>query len=107
MEKISYLGQPNCFRLSNGRVEVIVSTDIGPRVLRYGFCGRENLFAEVPELVTKTQLGDWKPWGGHQTYTTRNYMEVESLGPLHNLAPGESAEHVEEWFLFRDVKVWR
>ncbi len=282
MEKISYLGQPNCFRLSNGTVEVIISTDIGPRVLRYGFCGGENLFAEVPELVTKTQLGDWKPWGGHrlwtapelmpgsyapdngpvhykqkgansidlhqpvdkagmqkmvrvqlaesetqvkvlhriknqnawpirvapwastimrgggmtvlpqepfrshdqclsaaratvvwyftnlsdprwrigsryiclstdeqrpepqkigicnkqkwcgylvgntlfikhfgyiagveypdfgsnnEAYTTRNYMEVESLGPLHNLAPGESAEHVEEWFLFRDVKV--
>jgi K+-sensing histidine kinase KdpD len=25
------------------------------------FADGENLFAEVPQLVTKTQLGDWKP----------------------------------------------
>ena len=74
MERISYLGQPNCFQLTNGTVGVIVSTDIGPRVLRYGFCGEENLFAEVPELVTKTQLGDWKPWGGHRLWTAPELM---------------------------------
>ncbi len=74
VEKVSYLGQPNCFRLRNGTVEVIVSTDVGPRVLRYGFCGGDNLFAEVPDLVTKTQLGDWKPWGGHRLWTAPELM---------------------------------
>ncbi len=74
MEKVSYLGQPNCFKLTNGSVEVIVSTDIGPRVLRYGFCGGDNLFAEVPELVTRTQLGEWKPWGGHRLWTAPELM---------------------------------
>ena len=74
MQKVSYLGQPNCFGLSNGTVEAIVSTDIGPRVLRYGFCGGENLFAEVPDLVTQTPLGDWKPWGGHRLWTAPELM---------------------------------
>ncbi len=74
MEKIRYLGQPNCFRLMNGTVEAIVSTDIGPRVLRYGFCGGGNFFAEVPDLVTKTALGDWKPWGGHRLWTAPEVM---------------------------------
>jgi hypothetical protein len=30
-------------------------------------------------------------------------LEVETLGPLTWLEPGHSVEHVEDWFLFRDV----
>jgi hypothetical protein len=38
-----------------------------------------------------------------ETYTAGDFMEVESLGPLAKLEPGESATHVEHWFLFKDV----
>lgn len=69
MEKVSYLNLPNCYRLTNGSVEVIVPTDIGPRILRYGFPGGENILGEVPEAVIKTELGDFKPWGGHRLWT--------------------------------------
>ncbi len=34
-EKIAYFNQPNCYRLSNNTAEVIFTTDIGPRVIRY------------------------------------------------------------------------
>jgi len=47
MEKVNYLGQPNSYRLSNGTVEVVVSTDVGPRILRYGFLGKENVLGET------------------------------------------------------------
>ena len=30
-------------------------------------------------------------------------LEVEALGPVVTLQPGDSVEHVEEWLLFRDV----
>lgn len=99
MEKLSYLGQPNCFRLSNGTVEAIVSTDIGPRVLRYGFCGAENLFAEVPELVTKTELGDWKPWGGHRLWTAPELMPgsyAPDNGPLQYEQKGDKAVELRQ-----------
>lgn len=69
MEKVTYLDLPNCYRLSNGTIEVVVTTDIGPRILRYGFPGAENILGEVPEAVIKTTLGDWKPWGGHRLWT--------------------------------------
>ena len=69
MEKVSYLGLPNCYRLSNGTVEVVVATDVGPRVLSYGFCGGENVFGEAPEALVTTALGDFKPWGGHRLWT--------------------------------------
>jgi hypothetical protein len=74
IEKVPYLGQPNCYRLSNGTVEVIVTTDIGPRIIRYAFVGGDNTLAELPEPVTKTELGDWKPWGGHRFWAAPEAM---------------------------------
>lgn len=74
IEKVAYFNQPNCYRLSNGTVEVIVTTDIGPRIIRYGFIGGENIFGEVPETSLKTDLGEWKPWGGHRLWTAPEGM---------------------------------
>ncbi len=68
MEKVSCLGLPNCYRLTNGSVEVTVATDVGPRVLGYNFAGGENVFGEAPEAVITTAFGDWKPWGGHRLW---------------------------------------
>jgi hypothetical protein len=69
VEKVSSLGLPNCYRLSNETVEVVVATDVGPRVLAYGFRGGENVFGEVPEATVTTAFGDFKPWGGHRLWT--------------------------------------
>lgn len=66
VEKVNYFRQPNCYRLTNGTVEVIVTTDIGPRIIRYGFVGQPNVFAEMPDDVVHTEWGDWKPYGGHR-----------------------------------------
>lgn len=66
VDKLAYFGQPNCYKLSNGTVEVIVTTDIGPRVIRYGFVGKPNVFAEMPDDVVQTEWGNWKPYGGHR-----------------------------------------
>lgn len=68
MEKVSCLGLPSCYRLTNGTVEITVATDVGPRVLGYGFVGGENIFGEVPEAVITTAFGEWKPWGGHRLW---------------------------------------
>ena len=68
VERVTYLNQPNCIRLSNGTVEVVITTAIGPRVIRYAFIGGDNILGEVPDLTTKTALGDWKPWGGHRLW---------------------------------------
>ena len=74
MEKVSYLGQPNCYRLANTTVEVIVSTDAGPRVLRYGFRDAENILGEVPEASIRTELGEWRPFGGHRLWAAPEQM---------------------------------
>jgi hypothetical protein len=68
VETVPCLGQPRCLRLSNGTVELVVTTDIGPRIVRYALAGGENILGEVPEAVTKTELGEWRPWAGHRLW---------------------------------------
>jgi hypothetical protein len=74
VEKVAYFGQPNCYRLSNGTAEVIVTTDIGPRVIRYGFVGKPNVFAEMPDDAVQTDWGAWKPYGGHRFWHAPEVM---------------------------------
>jgi hypothetical protein len=38
-------------------------------------------------------------------FTNQKMLEVESLGPLTTLKPGEFVTHPEDWFLFRGVRV--
>ncbi len=68
MEKINCLNLPNCYRLSNGTVELVFTTDVGPRVVRYCLAGGENVLGECPEASVRTELGEWKPWGGHRLW---------------------------------------
>lgn len=68
METESYLDLPNCYRLTNGAVDLVVATDVGPRILRYGFVGEANMLGEAPGAAKATELGDWKPWGGHRLW---------------------------------------
>ncbi len=73
VEKVEFKGWKNNLKLSNGTVELIATLDVGPRVIRYGFAGGENM------------------------------LEVESLGPLTKLQPGSAVEHREMWELHKSV----
>ncbi|MBA3692057.1 MAG: hypothetical protein H0W77_01160 [Acidobacteria bacterium] len=74
MEKIRYLDLPNCIRLSNGEVEVIVSTDVGPRILHYSLVGGENIFGLHADAKVETALGEFKPYGGHRLWIAPENM---------------------------------
>ena len=66
--KTPYAGWPNCYRLTNGEVELIVTTDVGPRVIRYGFVGGQNVFKEFKEQLGKTGEKAWQARGGHRLW---------------------------------------
>jgi hypothetical protein len=68
VEKINCLNLPNCYRLSNGTAELVFTTDVGPRVVRYCLAGGENVLGECPADAVETELGEWKPWGGHRLW---------------------------------------
>lgn len=75
-EKISYGGWPNCIRLSNGSIELIATTDVGPRVIRCSFVGGENLFRESPQQMGNTGGDEWRSYGGHRFWRAPEHPEA-------------------------------
>lgn len=73
-EKIEFANLPNCLRLTNGTIEIIVTTDVGARVLFYGFAGGENIFGLHPNAKVETALGEFKPYGGHRLWIAPENM---------------------------------
>jgi len=39
----------------------------------------------------------------NETYTAGETIELETLSPLYHLEPGATIEHIEHWWLFREV----
>jgi hypothetical protein len=68
IEKTAYAGWPNCYRITNGEIELIVTTDVGPRVMRAGLAGGQNLFKEFQEQLGKSGEKDWQARGGHRLW---------------------------------------
>jgi len=68
MEKVSYVGWPNCIRLSNGEIELVATTDVGPRIIRFGYVGGQNLFKEYEDQMGKTGGNEWRIYGGHRLW---------------------------------------
>ena len=74
MEKIQFLDFQNCIRLSNGEIEVVVSTDFGPRIVAYNFVGGENILGIHAAAKVETALGEFKPYGGHRLWVAPENM---------------------------------
>lgn len=70
-EKVTYAGTNTNIRISNGTVELVLATEYGPRIMRYALAGSEetdNLFASLPDLNVKTDIGQWNIRGGHRLW---------------------------------------
>ncbi len=68
VSKLEYLGWQNCVKISNGIVELIVTTDVGPRIIHYGFKGGPNHMKIFLEQSGKTGSDDWMSYGGHRLW---------------------------------------
>jgi hypothetical protein len=68
VEKVDYKGWHKCYRVSNGEIELIVTGDVGPRIIRFGFVGGQNLFKEFPEQLGKTGEDKFQLRGGDRVW---------------------------------------
>jgi hypothetical protein len=68
MEKQEYKGWPNCYRLANDLVDLIITADVGPRIIRFGFVGDDNEFKEYEDMLGKTGGDKWRIYGGHRLW---------------------------------------
>ncbi|MBU5483579.1 DUF4380 domain-containing protein [Clostridium sp. MSJ-11] len=67
-EEVVYKNFGICVKMSNSEIELYITIDKGPRIIRYGFIDGENQFCEdIP--TTMEVLGDtWSLMGGHRLW---------------------------------------
>lgn len=74
IEIIAYAGWKNCLHATNGMIELVITLDVGPRIIRFGFAGGENFFHEYPAQVGKTGGEEWRNYGGHRLWHAPEVM---------------------------------
>jgi hypothetical protein len=67
-ETITYQGWPDCRRLTNGTVDLVISAGFGPRILRFGYTGQQNLLGEVYDLAKDVPKDSFRLYGGHRLW---------------------------------------
>ena len=67
METVNFLGQ-ECRILENESLKLAVACSVGPRILSLGLKGRENIFAELPDLAIDHPGGMFHFYGGHRLW---------------------------------------
>lgn len=69
LEKVKYGNWGDCVKLTNGKMEMVVTVDVGPRVIRCGFVGGQNFFEETPDIKVDIDNGEkWCLYGGHRLW---------------------------------------
>jgi hypothetical protein len=63
---VPYKGWKNNLRISNGDAELLVTLDVGPRILSYRLREGKNIFKEYPEQLGKSGERTWMIRGGHR-----------------------------------------
>jgi len=79
MPVIEYRGWKNNLLLTNGEVEVVVTLDVGPRVICYRVPGGFNVLKNYDEMMGGTLEHEWQIRGGHRFWLapedlTRTYF---------------------------------
>ncbi len=67
-ELVEFDGWPNCVRLTNGQAEIVATTAVGPRLIRFGFVGGQNLFKVFEAERGLTRSDEWHSFGGHRLW---------------------------------------
>lgn len=74
IQEITYKNFGKCVLLSNGLIEVIITVDVGPRIIRYGFTNGNNILYEdinreiYRDNLTEFENGIWYLYGGHRLW---------------------------------------
>jgi hypothetical protein len=68
VEKTEFEGWHNCCRISNREVELVVTADGGPRIIRFGSVGGQSLFKEYFEQQGKIGEGTFQARGGDRVW---------------------------------------
>ncbi len=66
IEKINYRGWEDCLRLSDDKLNLVVTTQVGPRIISLATRDGKNLLNEVEQDLGTRGGEEWKLYGGHR-----------------------------------------
>ncbi len=69
IQEIPYAGWKRNLRIQGHTTELIITLDVGPRIIRYAFHHDKNVFVEMPEQLGGTEELEWMIRGGHRFWT--------------------------------------
>jgi len=69
IQEIPYAGWKHNLRIQGKTTELIITLDVGPRIIRYAFHDDKNVFCEFPEQRGGTGEKEWMIRGGHRLWT--------------------------------------
>ena len=69
-----YAGWQKCLFMENDIVQLVITLEVGPRIIRYAFIDGENMFCEVPDQIGKTGGDSWNMYGGHRLWHAPEIM---------------------------------
>lgn len=111
MEIVSYGGWNRCARIVAGNSEVIVTLEVGPRIIRYGLIDGPNELVEYAKDMGSTGGGEYKSYGGHRLWIAPE-EDPKTMHPDNN--PVEYLEedgwHIftaptEKWFVQKEIRI--
>jgi len=87
VERVDYRGWKNNLRLGNGDTELIVTLDVGPRILSYRLQGGRNVFKEYQDQLGGSGEPEWMIRGGHRLWASpedpaRTYAPDNARSPI-------------------------
>jgi hypothetical protein len=93
VEQVEYQGWAHNLRLHNGDAELIVTLDVGPRVISYRLDGGKNVFKNYEDQLGGTGEPEWMIRGGHRLWaapedTTRTYAPDNGPVTWQPIGPG-------------------
>ena len=88
VKEIHYHSFGKCVKISNGIIEVIVTIDLGPRIVAFGLVGEDNIFYEDAKrayrITTETQADGndttFYYYGGHRLWLSKE-RSAKSVWP--------------------------
>jgi len=113
IERIGFKGWDNCWRISSSEIELVVTADVGPRVIYCGFRNGRNLFKNFEEQMGRSGEPAWMSRGGARiwigpedreaSYAPDNTpVEIEVKdGALVATAPVEQGPRVQKQMIVR------
>lgn len=110
-DAVNYKNIGRAMKLTNGIYDVIVTLDVGPRIMHYSLCGQPNMLNDDCALVENMPDGKvWYSYGGHRVWHApeafpRSYA-IDDI-PLEKYELTENGiimyRQVEEWSLIQKI----